>query len=598
MRKRRQTRQQASEAVARHHPPAPWQNVSSILDSEVALWGTRSYVREAWRLLRANHSTLVDDVAEGKRFIWLGSGISRDQVPDLVKLLGHVLLFLRDRAVSGAADAESHRDALLEILDENMPDERPRYEVNPSNWAPLNLDVLREKYSRVLSVGVAGKPGDYLLMEGAGLAKLYGDPGLEPGPTHKILAMLIFEGAITSLASGNWDGLVEKALLDISATNSLLDVYVDVNDPRDAAGHAEIAKFHGCAVRALNDAARYRDKIIATSAQISRLHGDDSYAHMRDHLRDRTTRTRSLVLGLSVQDSDLLTVFQTAASRSPWPWEASHPAYLFAEPSVLSTQRDVLEVAYGEDFVRERHSILRRSALGAYAGPVTAAILVEVLASKLIATLHRHKNLPINLLPSLERGIRRLVLRIIVAFGRDEGCLAAFLLEGYSDFLRTYLGPATVGSARYIPFARGTKSQLTTDFAVVAMGIDRLAVAVGMIGYGDEARRWRVTLPSDNKGSRIALSHRRTSAEATVVVVRGAAEAIAAMESEDWISGDEDMVLLQMDLGYVASVRSPGGRIGRGRKVRRRRELAWSDISDSVTDMEDLAVRFETGVGL
>jgi hypothetical protein len=70
------------------------------------------------------------------------------------------------------------------------------------------------------------------------------------------------------------------------------------------------------------------------------------------------------------------------------------------------------------------------------------------------------------------------------------------------------------------------------------------------------------------------------------------------MDSDDWISGPGDMVLLQMEVGSVASVRSPGGRIGRGRKVRTRRELAWSEISDSVTNVEDLMARFETGVGL
>jgi hypothetical protein len=336
----------------------------SLSYARYARWraiGTGGCVREAWRLLRANHPELIEDVADGKRFVWLGSGISRDQVPDVVGLIARVLCFLRDKAASGGSDAGSHSDALLEILDDHLPGERLRYEANLMSWVPITLEPLRERYSRVLGVGVAGKPNDYLLIDGAGLPELYGHRDLEPGPTHKILAMLISEGVITNLASGNWDGLVEKALVNISATDSLLSVYVDVNDPRDARGNAEIAKFHGCAVLTLNDPGRYRDKIIASPAQISRLHGDDAYAHMRDHLRELTTRTRSLVLGLSVQDSDLLAIFQAAASRSPWRWESTHPAYLFAEPAVLPSQRDVLEVAYGEDFGRERSRRVRRA---------------------------------------------------------------------------------------------------------------------------------------------------------------------------------------------------------------------------------------------
>ncbi|WP_146087862.1 SIR2 family protein [Rathayibacter sp. AY1D2] len=549
-------------------------------------------------MLRTNHPELVDDVADGKRVLWLGSGISRDQVPDLVELIARVLRFLRDRAASGESDAGTHSDALLEILDDYLAHERPRYESDPTNWEPLSLEALRDQYSRVLGTGVAGKPNDYLLIEGAGLPDLYGDPTLNPGPTHKLIAMLISEGVITTLASGNWDGLVEKALKEISATNALLDVYVNVDDPRSAQGHAEIAKFHGCAVRTLNDSARYRDKIIATAAQISRLHGDVSYEHMRDHLRNITTRTRSLVLGLSVQDSDLLEIFQAAASRSPWRWEASHPAYLFAEPTVLPSQRNVLEVAYGPEFGRDRPNILERSALGAYAGPVTAALLIEVLASKLAEALRQHRNLPINTTPFLIEGIRRIVLRIVLAFGRDEILLTDFLLSEYSDFLRTYFGPATIGAAKYIPFARGTKSELRTNFNTIAAGVDLLGVAVGMIGLGEKTGRWRISLKSGTTGSRVRLSRVGSTIETTLVVVRGAREAIAAMASDDWVRGSENMVLLQMEVGSAASARSPGGRIGRGRKIRARRELAWSAISDSAVDVDDLMTRFETGASL
>lgn len=561
-------------------------------------YGRGGRMREAWRLLRANHPQLIEDVADGRRFVWLGSGISRDQVPDLVVLIARVLRFLRDQAASGESDAGSHGDALREILDDYLPDERPRYIADPMGWEPIALEVLRDRYSQVLGVGVAGKPNDYLLIEGAGLPMLYGDPDLKPGPTHKILAMLVSEGVVTTLASGNWDGLVEKALADISATDSLLDVYVDVNDPRAAHGYAEIAKFHGCAVLALNDPARYRDKIIATTAQISRLQGNPTYAHMRDHLLNRTTRTRSLVLGLSVQDSDLLSIFQASTSSSPWPWDSNHPAYLFAEPAVLPGQRNVLEVAYGDDYGRERPSILQRSALGAYAGPVTAALLIEVVAAKISAALWQHQKLPLNLLPDLNRGIRRLVLRIVIAFGRDEASLAAFLLYGYSDFLRTYLGSTAVGASQYVPFARGPRIQPGTGFVVAAMGLDLLAVAAGMIGFGEEVGRWRVSLHSEERGSRILVARRRASTGSTVVVVHGVSEAIAVMESDDWISGGDDMVLLQMGLGSLASTRSPAGRIGRGRKMRARREVAWSEISDSVIDMEDLMIRFEIGVGL
>lgn len=555
-------------------------------------------MREAWRLLRSENEQLIDDVANGRRLFWLGSGISRDQVPDLVQLLRRVLLFLRQRAGSGEGDAAHHRAALLEILEDNLPSERAKYDDDPMGWEPGDLESLRDRYSRVLGVGVEGKPTDYLLIDGAGLPELYGDPALQPGPTHLLLAMLISEGCATQFASGNWDGLVEKALSEISGSDSLIDVYVDVDDPRDAHGHSEIAKFHGCAVLALAQPDRYRGKIIATNAQISKLHGDPEFAHMKDHLRDLTTRKRSLILGLSVQDSDLLAIFRGAASRSPWRWDPNHPAYLFAEPAISASQRDVLEVAYGEEFGHERTNIIGRSALGAYAGPVVAAVLLEVLAAKMIAAMERHQPLNGAVLASLHEGIRRLITRIVARYGRDESALAEFLLGGYSDLVRTYLGPLASGDANYLPFARATRNQLSTDPAVVAMGLDLLAIALGVLGLGERAGRWRVSLPIESKGSRISISRRSGGTTTTVIVVRSAAEAIAAMESDDWVEGEGEMVLLQMQNGPSALSRSPGGRIGRGRAARSRHDLSWSALSDSVSDVDELMARFEAGAKL
>lgn len=555
-------------------------------------------MREAWRNLRSDHTELIDDVANARRFMWLGSGISWGIAPDLSELIARVLRFLRDRAITTAPDATEHEEALLEIIDSFLPQERPRYLADRAGWEPPNLESLRDQYSRVLGVGVRGKPNDYLLIDGAGLPELYGDPGLRPGSAHELLAMLIFEGCATHLASGNWDGLVEKALREISSIDTLLSVYVDVNDPRDSDGDAEIAKFHGCAVLADVNPERYRSKIIATTAQISKLHADPEFDHMTERLRDLATRMRSLVLGLSVQDSDLLAVFQGAASRSPWGWDPEHPAYLFAEPSLQMGQRDVLEVAYGDDFGRDRAHIARRSVLGSYAGPVLAALVVEVLALKMTAALERHHSLPSDVVSSLQQGLRRIVLRVVAGHGRDEASMTAFLLSGYSDFLRTYMGPATVGAARYIPFARGTKTHVERDMTVMGMGVDLLAVTLGLIGLGELSGRWRASLLENSIGSRISLARPRTTSRTTVVVVRGAAEAIAVMASDDWIQGAGDIALLQMQIGAASPTRSPGGRLGRRRAPRSRRDVRWSELVDSVTDADELMARFETGVGL
>ncbi|MGO4435346.1 hypothetical protein AB4Y88_19290, partial [Paenarthrobacter sp. RAF9] len=122
--------------------------------------------------------------------------------------------------------------------------------------------------------------------------------------------------------------------------------------------------------------------------------------------------------------------------------------------------------------------------------------------------------------------------------------------------------------------------------------------AVGMMGFGEESGRWRLRLSDAAEASRIHLSLKRASSGTTVVVVRGAGEAVAVMASEDWIKAEDAMVLLQMDVGASASIRSPGGKLGRGLRSSRRREVEWTEISDSVASIEELMDRFETGAGL
>src|SRR6266852_2036129 len=54
-------------------------------------------VRETLDLLDGSFLALAQGVGQGRYALWLGSGISRDRVPDLKGVIKKILSYLRDR---------------------------------------------------------------------------------------------------------------------------------------------------------------------------------------------------------------------------------------------------------------------------------------------------------------------------------------------------------------------------------------------------------------------------------------------------------------------------------------------------------------------
>lgn len=563
--------------------------------NQAALGRGGTVIRKALRSLKQEHAALVGDVVDGRRFFWLGSGISRDQVPDLVAVMERVLLFLRDQAHTGPERAQ-HRDALLEVLGTYLPPEVARYEADEAGWQPADLEPLRQVYSEVLGVRVGDLPGDYLLMTAADLPNTYGAADLEPGVAHRLLAILIAEGVVKEIASGNWDGLVEAAVVELTGLPGLLDVYVSAEDVRNGNSFAQLAKFHGCAVLARTDPGHYADKIIATRAQISRFDNHAAFEHMRSALKERTTKYRSLILGLSVQDHDLLAVFTRAAENHPWPWEEGHPAYVFAERRIQGSQRDVLENGYGSDYNTQHASIVAGSAFGTYAEPLLAALVIEVLLHKLLALLARQTSVTTLIEADLARGLRRAAALVSASVGNDEKTLLTFATGQYAAFVRQYLGHGA--NCRYVPMVRAPRTQIPLDLTVPVTGVELLSASIGLLGWGDLQRRWRVRSSPDQTSGNLQLVDRATGCTTHLAVVRGAREADAVLASDAWISDSDRMALLYTHERPRPAPRSPASSLGRGRRLPNRLETCWSDLIAHCSTADEVAERLQAEVGL
>lgn len=552
-------------------------------------------LRGALERLRTVDERLVHDVVSGRRFVWLGSGISRNQVPDLAEIMRDMLLELRDRA-KWTVDGEEHREALMRILREHMTDEVTRYVANPDEWEPLSTETLRRSYSDVVGTRVGQKSGEYLLLEVAQLVGTYGDPDLRPGPIHYYLAILIAEGMVKRLASGNWDGLVEAAVRELTATPEWLDVYVAADDRREENGFAQLAKFHGCAVLARERPDEYEAKIVATRAQISRFSSREEFRHMRAWLAERTERERSLILGLSVQDQDLLDVFTKAAEAHPWTWDPERPAYVFAQPALGADQLDVLENCYNGSFEQCRGEIVDRSALGYYAGPLIAALTWRAMNLKIQSMLERAEVSSAAFAEQLRNGIEHLAEEIPRRFGYSEERLLRFLTGPYSRLVRDYHGnrgfPGT-----YAVAVRGHLSQVATDPAVLLLATDLLACAIGFVGWGHALQHWELQVDQPFGEGRITLSGGGEGAVG-VRIVRGAVEADEVLKSSDWVHAEEGRALLYMRDRPGELRRSSASRIGSRRRLKGRTEISWSDLVTQTATAEDVANRFKSVVGL
>jgi hypothetical protein len=214
-------------------------------------------IAEALASLRANHPGVLDGVSEGDRVLWVGSGVSKDQVPGLEPLLCKLLTFLQAKD-SGAID-DPHKQALEQILENYLPAELGPYQSDPVGWSvPADLNELVTSYSEILSVGVNNQETDYLLWCAVDVRDTYGSPAIEPGADHWLISFLILEGAVSDVVTTNWDGLIERALarsVGAGPQPPALAIFMSNESFRTQRGRCSLHKAHGCAVLARQDEA-------------------------------------------------------------------------------------------------------------------------------------------------------------------------------------------------------------------------------------------------------------------------------------------------------------------------------------------------------
>lgn len=542
-------------------------------------------VAEVLSKLEAEFAVVADAVENGEFALWVGSGISR-QAPNLGHLVERALDYIRERAIDPATSA-AYLPALEEALglaEVNPASVQTQYVRPLATWPEHHaiIERLWRKYSRVLDIRVGGTDADFMLWDAIDIRQAFKNPA-PPGAEHLCIAILVLEGAVQAIASANWDGFIEAAIERLSnGVSGVLQVVVDPNQLRGPAGRARLLKFHGCIVHATREPAVFRRFLTGSYTQIMDWPERAEFAAMCNAVVGLATAQKTLVLGLSIQDTNLQTLFARAKAAHAWPWPCAPaaPAHVFCEDAIQQGQRDVLRLSYGDAYNNNAAAIHEATLLRAWGEKVLIALVLKLLGDKL-ARLMELDLIALGkgpvasaLVPSL-RSLRDNIAALAIP---DPGAATRtpFVNQAIAIWSRTLSlfrsGALPRNGDAYEALCQSTPNLIETDQNAQAMGLGRLGVALSLLQHGRAIGLWELREPVSNdltSGAITARASRLGGVPRPVFVVKSATEAIS-LKSQGAFSHNNAIVVHADDTwhqmvgggGSARRVRSAPGRTG------------------------------------
>ena len=506
-------------------------------------------VKETLDLLDGAFAGVSQGICQGEYALWLGSGISRERVVDLNGVLAKLLDFLRVK-VTTAVDCP-YKKAFDTIIDMAKPSDGERKEIEVAkpvkDWpcAKLLLARLWNQYSKVLAVEIPEESSDYLLWVGLDFPHTFASQYADA--EHLAIGMLALEGAVTKLATANWDGLLEAAMKELGYPDNFYRVTVTGDDLRGPAAAAVLYKFHGCALRAIETEATYRPLLVARSAQITGWMSSDRFKIVRDQLEAMIQTSRTMMMGLSAQDENIKHLFGKVNAHKGWKWTDKPTPIVFSANELGDDQKSLLTVAYGDDYETNHNVICEQARLQAYAKPLLLALLLQVLAGKLevLAGDATAPGLDAAARAAVAEGITDLRDHVAAA---DNGDRTAFvrLIAAALARARHQLqnGTSGAGVQQYFPVDDRPAHMMQGNVALAATGQREAAVALGLIGLEHKDTTWTPALddPADPRSG--ALRVASSSSAARVFLVATDDNITSLMEAGAFDEDDDDVVVI------------------------------------------------------
>ncbi|AZO34217.1 MAG: hypothetical protein EOS76_01305 [Mesorhizobium sp.] len=534
----------------------------------------------------AEFAPVARAVEDGEFALWVGSGISR-QAPNLGNLIERAFDYLRQRAVDPET-AATYMPALEEalVLAEIEPASvQAQFGQALAAW-PQHGDIINRlwtNYSRVLDIRIAGQDADFVLWEAIDVRRAFEHPA-PPAAEHLCIAVLILEGAVQAVASANWDGFIEAAIERVSnGVPGVLQVVVDPDQLRGPAGRARLLKFHGCIVHATREPLTFRRYLTGSRTQIMDWPETAAFAAMRNEVVGLATTHKTLVLGLSIQDNNLQTIFARAKEVHAWPWPcAPHaPAHIFCENTIQQGQRDVLRLSYGDGYNHDPAAVHEATLLRAWGEKVLIALVLKLIGDKLTRLMELSLNAmgkgPIAVvLGPLIKSLRDDIagLAVPVPGSKDRTAFTNLAISLWSRMLSLFRsGTLPVNPEAYEALTSSTLNLIAADQNAQAMGLGRLGVALALLQYGRAAGHWQLSQPTSSdliSGAMTAKASRPGAVNRPLFLVKSATDAIA-LQSDGAFANDNAIIVHADDTwhrmtGGSASarrVRAAPGRTGR-----------------------------------
>ena len=574
----------------------------------------RISVREVLAKFEAEFATVAQAVENAEFALWVGSGISRN-APRLGDVIEQALEFLRARAVQPAT-ADIYRPALEEALtlaEMDLADLSSQFLTPFVDWPQRNaiIDKLWNNYSRVLDIRIRDEPADFILWEAVDIRAAFADPA-PPAAEHLCIAILILEGAVGTIVSANWDSFIEAAFAKLSpGGNGVLQVAVGPDQLRGAAGRTRLLKFHGCVVCAAEDPDTFREYLTGSHTQITEWTDKPNFTAMRNAMVNVATNEKSLVVGLSIQDNNLQSIFSIAKQANPWPWPCSPdaPGHVFCQDVIGKGQSDVLKIVYGEAYNGNVDAIHAGTHLRVWGEQVLLALVLKLTADKLIRLMELALEDANKASMTTEFGALLTDLRDQIAdlaIG-DRTAFTNAAISSWSRLLSLFRGGTLAADLEaYEVVSSSVPNNLAADQNAQANGLGRLGVALSLLQHGRAAALWELAPTAALDATAGALTARGNwpgAPDRPLFLVKSATQAIR-LKRNGAFANDNAIVVHADDAwhrmaggGAGTGVRCPRGAPGRTGRIRTT-HVSLGSLIETCDDADAVKGRFVAEMAL